>query len=241
MFKQTPGTLDVGHQVRTGGKVVDEWKFRSPFRDKGAPQLTATVSIDKSNSKEFTFVARSDSLPVAIVDTDINRLRERVDAALRQQHEILTGVVWEDWLEVEVRGRRRSDERGDASTTEADLKITYRRLKRGVLPAGEAYVVNSNGIAVPFPSAKRAGESDPDGGPDFGESLQGFRGLGRGRDLEAEYSYLPETPENVRALDDLLERMLVLRDNLSSFLRQDTVQKSLSDLASQSPALPAPL
>lgn len=241
MFKQTPGTLDAGHQVRAGGKVVDEWKFRSPFRDKGAPQMTATVSIDKSNPKEFTFVARSESLPAAIVDTDINRLREKVDAAMRQQHEILTGVVWENWLEVEVRGRRRSDDRADTSMTEADLRITYRRLKRGVLPSGQAYVVNTNGVAIQFPSAKRAGEEDPDGGPDFGEALQGIRGGGRGRDLEAEYSYLPETPDNVRALDDLLERMQVLRDNLSTFLRQDTVQQSLTGLVSQGPALPAPL
>lgn len=241
MFKQTAGTLDVGHQVRSGGKVVDEWKFRSPFHETGAPQLTATVSIDKSNPRAFTFVARSESLPTAIIDTDINRLREKVEAALRQQHDVLTGAVWEDWLEVEVRGRLRRDNRADTSTTEADLTITYRHIKRGVRPTGETCVVNSNGIAVPFPSAKRAGEPDPDAGPDVGESLSNIRGLGRGRDLEAEYSYIPATVENIQALDDLLERMQTLRENLSAFLRQDAVQQSLSGLVSQSPALPAPL
>lgn len=156
MFKQTPGHLDAGHQVRSGGKVVDEWKFRSPFHEKGAPQLSVTVSIDKSDRKQFKFVARSDALPAEVIDADINRLRENVEAALRQQHDVLTGVVWETWLEVEVRGRRRADERADSSTVEADLQITYRRLKRGVLPTGEAYVVNSNGIAVSFPSASQA-------------------------------------------------------------------------------------
>lgn len=230
------GTLDAGHQVRSGGKAVDEWTFRSPFRDKNAPKLSAKIYIDKSNRKEFKFVAQSDSLPRPIEDTDINRLKQKVDEALRFQHDMLTGVTWEDWLEIRVNGRYRPLD--VTRQVEADLTITYRVLKRGVHPkTGEAYVINSNGIATPFPKPKKAGELDE--GADEDRSLANMRFDLRQR--EYEYSYLPSTPENIAALEDLMARMQKLRENLAAFLRQDTVQQSLANLANQSLALPAPL
>lgn len=235
-YDQNPGTLDVGQQVRSGGKVVDEWKFRSPFKGKDAPKLSATISVDKSDRNRFTFVAHSDSLTAPIVDTDINRLREKVDAALREQHDLLTGITWEDWLEVVVRGQR--TDQPQLATIESQLVISYHRLKRGVCPkTGEAYVVNSNGIAMPFPAPKKAGERDP--GDDDSQSLIGARLGARQRDYE--YSYVPATPENIAGLENLISAMLQVRDRLAAFLRQDVVAQSLADHAIRAPALPAPL
>lgn len=236
MFKEKPGSLDAGGQVRSGGKVVDEWKFRSPFHDKNAPRLSATISVDKSDRNRFTFVARSDSLPEPITDTDINQLREKVEAALRQQHDLLTRVTWEDWLEVVVRGRR--DEHPIHATVESQLVITYRRLKRGMHPdTGEAYVINDNGIATPFPAPKKAGERDA--GDDDSQSLIGARLGARQRDYE--YSYVPATHENIAGLENLISAMQQVRDRLAAFLRQDVVATSLADQANRVPALPAPL
>jgi hypothetical protein len=242
MYSQTAGKLNVD-QTRSGGKVVDEWRFLSPFQGKEAPKLSAKISIHKSGQAGLTFEAHSDSLPHPIVDTDINRLRQKVDDALRHQHDMLTGVAWVEWLEVEVRGRRSA--RDVNRTVESDLRITYQVLKRGVHPVtGKAYVVNSNGIAVTFPSPKQAGEPDPDAGRDdcaAVKRLSGYHSSLRGRDLAAEYSYLPATPENIAGLEDLIGRLQALRDSLSAFLRQDTVHASLAGLASAAPALPAPL
>lgn len=231
MYEQNPGHLEVG-MTRSGGKLVDEWTFRSPFKDKRAPKLVVQISIDKTKQDRITFLAHADCLGKDIADTDIEQLRQKVEAALRFQHDLLTGVPWEEWLEVEVRGRTKG---GHGGSRESDLRITYRPLKRGIDPAsGEHYVINSNEIAVPFPKPKKAGVLDE------GEAVGPWRGMNR-RESEAEYSYLPATPENIAALDELMGRLDTLRAKLSAFLGQEAVPESLGDLARGMPALPAPL
>lgn len=244
MYAKDAGKLYI-EPTRSGGKVIDEWKFISPFRDKGAPKLTVKISINKSERDDYHFEASSDSLPGIIRNSDINALRTRVEAALRHQHDVLTRVIWEDWLEVEVRGHR-EDELG-IQTVRADLHITYRKLKRGVHPdTGAVYVINFNGIAMPFPSAKKAGEADPDVEDDGSERLKDYKdyimkGLGRGRERMNEYSYVPATPENIAALEDIMVRLGTLRQSLAAFLSQDTVSTSLQGLNNLHPALAAPL
>jgi hypothetical protein len=232
MYKQEAGTLHVG-TTKSGGKLIDEWKFLSPFKNKTAPNLVVQISIDKTKKDRIEFVAHADCLPVQYRNTDIEQLRQAVEAALRFQHDMLTGVQWEEWLEVEVRGH--ISESTYWKTRESDLRITYLPIKRGVEPkTGAPYVINANGIAVPFPKPKRAGELDE------GEVEHEMRGMS-GRDKEAEYSYLPATPENIAALDELMGRMQALHGKLAEFLRQDNVQQSLADMTSRLPALPAPL
>jgi hypothetical protein len=232
MYKQEAGTLYVGI-TKASGKLVDEWKFLSPFKNKKAPQLVVQVSIDKSKKDHILFVARGDCLAVDYQDTDIERLRRTVEAALRHQHDLLTGVHWEDWLEVEVCGGTRNDSYWKSQ--DSALSITYRPIKRGVDPVtGTPYVINSNGLAMPFPKPKRAGELDE------GDKVEEFLGMNR-REQDAEFSYLPATAENVAALDELMSRLQALRGKLSEFLSQGSVQQSLVDLTSRMPSLPAPL
>jgi hypothetical protein len=232
MYEQKAGHLSVG-TTRSGGKLIDEWSFISPFKDNKAPKLVVQISIDKTKKDSILFCAHADCLGEKIEDTNIEQLRQKVEAALRFQHDMLTGVTWEEWLEVRVCGTM--EEKGYWGNQESSLQISCRPMKRGLDPAtGEPYTINSNGIAVPFPKPKKAEELDE------GETWGKFKGMSQ-REPRAEYSYLPATPENIAALDELRGRMEALRVRLSAFLRQDVVQLSLADLTSRLPSLPAPL
>jgi hypothetical protein len=93
---------------------------------------------------------------------------------------------------------------------------------------------------MPCPAPKKAGEYDgipPD--PSVKETLKTMR-FDR-RDTEAEYAYLPATPENVKGLADLMDRMQDVRARMAAFLRQDNISASLASLAASPAALPAPL
>jgi hypothetical protein len=85
------------------------------------------------------------------------------------------------------------------------------------------YVINMNHLAVPFPKPKQADVPD-DLGPDA-PSLKNFK---TGRNEDSEYSYLPATDDNIAALDELMNRMDALRLQLSSFLGQESVARSLA-------------
>lgn len=232
MYAQKAGHLSVG-TTRSGGKVVDEWTFVSPFKDTSSPKLVVQVSIDKTKNDRILFCAHADCLGQNIEDTDIEQLRQKVEAALRFQHDMRTGVVWEDWIEVEVRGETEKSARSGTHTS--DLRIRARRLQRGVDPTtGNVFVINYNNVVVPFPKPKKAGELDE------GEVRHEIKGLNL-RDAESEYSYLPATAANVAALEELMGRLTTLRARLAEFLRQDVVHASLANLASGFPALSAPL
>jgi hypothetical protein len=238
MYPDKAGKLEVGRSVRSGGKVVDEWKYVSPFTGRGEgpkpPPLVVEIAIVKGEKEGIVFEARSSGLPKeGVRDRDIEALRQKVEEALRFQHDILTGVPWDDWLEIAVSGSLT-----DGSTYEgiqANVKLSYIKLKRGVDPkTGKAYVVNSNHIAVSFPLPKKAGERDAEQIDSHGFSLGG-------RELNTEYSYLPATPDNLAALQDLQNRVNELRVRMSAFLNQGTVQQSLANVANGMLSLPAPL
>lgn len=241
MFKQNVGKLVTG-TTKPGGKVVDEWYFASPINDKSAPSLRVTVSLDKTSPTSITFVARGTCLPgkpPELVSSDINELRRMVEDTLRKQHELLTGLIWEEWLQVVVRGSSDHQQFYDSSCS--DLKISVSPFKYARHPiTGVALYINSNGIASKLPEPKKANCYDGDEPvPGAIEKLCDVN-LGR-RDTEAEYSYIPATAENKAALENLMGRIQELRSKLSEFLRQDTITASLTKLTSDLPALPAML
>jgi hypothetical protein len=220
MRSEKHGRLHIDATRTSAGKHIDTWFFVSPFPR--VDRLEVKVFIFKSQT-EVHFEAKGPQLPETLSDTDIQRLSTRVEDALRIQHDLIVGALWEDWLEVCVRGCH-----GDANFgigRESGLDITYKVIKRGVYPAnGKAYTLSGSGGAVGFPKPKQANVADEDV-----QALAGFR-FGD-RELESEYSYLPATPANRAALDELMSKLEKLRLQLSGFLRQDVVVQSLSSCA----------
>jgi hypothetical protein len=220
MRSERHGRLHIDATRTSAGKHIDTWHFVSPFPK--IAHLEVKVFIFKSGTTVH-FEAKGPQLVGSFTDTDIQRLATSVEDALRIQHDLITGAVWEDWLEVCVRGSHEDARFGIGR--ESRLDITYKVIKRGVYPAnGTAYTLSSNGVAVEFPKPKQANVAD--------ENVQALNGFRFGdRELESEYSYLPATPENRAALDELMAKLESLRHQLSGFLRQDVVAQSLSGRA----------
>jgi hypothetical protein len=217
MYGEKAGYLRVANTRVSSGKLIDEWVFVSPLEVRGrkAPQMSVKVSM-KSRDRSIEFVAHGDCLPKEIVDTDIERLRQAVEDELRFQHDSATGLKWEDWLEVQVR----APTKGGRAEIHNGLILDVRPMKRTLDPAtGGALMLNANNLVSPFPTAKAAGEQDPDADHPMS-----------GRDADASFSYVPATESNRAALSNISARVDELRDALTAFLSQSQVEDSLLKL-----------
>lgn len=231
------GRIHVGAAgAKSGGKAIDEWEFFQPFsggeRFKIAVFMRKRFDAETPGGQRIEFVAECKALPEGrLASSDIEKLRLDVDAVLREQSILRSGVVWEDWLEVVVRGapKRFHGTKGAARKFEGEeLSIEYRVLKRGRHPEDPSrdFTINFNHVATPFPKPKRAGEKTMDWA-DAG-SLKGF--VSDGRDEAAEYAYVKDTPENRAALDDLMSALRLLGQRLSTFLGQESIEGAVATL-----------
>ena len=219
-FETRIGRLSWDAPKVSTGKKVFEWKFKLDGSDDVTLVHVSVENDAKLSERKMQFRARCDRFEDAIVDTDINNLHERVESVLKEQAQSISGIAWEDWFQVVVRGS--NSDFGDSrfSALGANLHIQVNRLKRGVHPVtGKVLTINLNGVAVEFPSPTKnvATVSGP------GEWLFD-------RQEMAERSYIAATPENRRALDGILERMAVLRSRLMEILCQENVQQRLDSI-----------
>lgn len=200
-------------------KKVDVWTFYSPFADEAAriAGYVATIELRNGYSEGLHFVALSKHFS-PIQDSDIKRLRKKVEEAFRLCDMSARAISWEDWIEIEM-----TEECNFAEEHGVGLIVQWKFLKRGIHPeSGEAFTIHhSNGVVVPFPKPKRAGENDQPKGDKWH--------LGS-RTESSQFSYIPATPDNVAALESLAQRIAGARARLRDLLNQDNAPKSLASV-----------
>jgi hypothetical protein len=158
------------------------------------------------------FKALSPALTESIEDSDIQRLRERIEAWFQAAALKRSGLVWEDWIEIVVQGYDRSHE----NEVVVSLDIKRNILKRAVMPTGEAVelrTTNGHSYVRPFPKPKRSGEEDEPEGTGI------FKGVNC-RDTNHEYAYVPATQENLAAITAIQQGLVAVRQKVSDFMHK---------------------
>lgn len=221
---------------------IDEWKFKSPFGDRAwADQMVAEVRMRKSDRRGrlidqtgIEFFATSKCWPGEIAHSNTTTLLGMVKREFQLYDMAHRAIVWEDWLEIEVSPRDHSDD-PDAGKFSVGLELTYRVIKRGVDPRdGKAYTLTDSSYAgnvIPFPLPKAAGVVDRN--PRTGKVVDNSTGRDwyHAREERDQFAYLPATPENRAALDDLIAKMHQLRDRLAGVLEQTVIAKQLAGVS----------
>ena len=192
--------------------------------------MTAEVRFEPvrrrdGGEKGMEFVAKSDCF-ADLNSPNINVLYAKVQDAFRTYELAQRGIVWEDWFEVIIKPEDEYGFRDEASAASSGLVVGYRTIKRGVDPRdGRVYTIHDHGMVTPFPLPKAAGSKKDRSGKEIDAEWDR-------RDIDDQYAYIPATPENRAALDDIIGRLRALHGRLASFLVQDVIVGKLAGVAS---------
>lgn len=192
------------------GKKMFDWQLSVAGKHERIPVEVKAFN----NGTDMWFEATAQCLPRAIKSTDINRLKDEVMARVTEQVTLLTNIEWEEWYEVVVTGANSDFSDSRYSALGADLKIQVNSLKRGVDPSTGRALTIINGSVTAFPEPSRITDDE--------ETVSGYVTGSR-----AEKSYIPATPENRAAIDNILSKMQELRYSIADLLSQENVAESL--------------
>lgn len=214
---------------RKDGRLIDEWTFTAAKPGPGKERLEVKIKVNLvSEDGKLLFRAHIPDLG-KIEDSDIQKLRERVEEVTERYSIDKMGVVWEDWLKVTVNDGSHG---GCANDFTAGLNIRVEPIKRGIDPqTGNAYIFGGNGHwSIPMDHPSVLGLS---GDGHFESEVAGKIVL----DGHKTVGLVPATPENLEALQDLAQKMGSLRDRLMGVLAHQEIQATLERLAETLPAL----
>lgn len=227
-FCNSIGKLNAGYCRTSEGKKLLTWEYEIPGsgsrRGTVIPVDIRITSAREGEEGSFVFSASSPHLPGSIRNSDINELYNEVKRVLDSSVPEVSGIKWEDWLEIKVEGHKSDFSLNNTSGLGCDLQITVNRLKRGVDSEGKVVTINGNHVVVPFPSPRTA-DMPPDGSKLF---------VGK----PFERAYLPETPENIERLRYIVDQMDFLRQKANEFLRDGNIQGNIDSISSGKNFLP---
>ena len=209
------GVLDVHNPRTSAGKKVMTWDFKPKGCDR---DYQIEIAYHMDDDGRMYFKATNATLGVSVHGTDIESMRQEVAAELILKSTDIKDLSWEDWLEVSVGGSGSRFNLNPHTGMGAELKIHVKRLKRGWHEPAKRYVtINMNGLVVPFPEAVEQ------------QVNTGSLGWLTGR-ASPQTAYIPDTPENRAALDDIQDRMMALQNRLADILHQDAIHSSIKRL-----------
>jgi hypothetical protein len=242
-YSNQTATLGNPRQGTSGGKKIDTWSFSRPhpFDDFAHSPKTEVDVYLLTTESGLMFGLRSKALPPGDWrDSDLERLRVSIKNALEEQDRLRGGITWEPWLEVQTSLSNKSRAyRQHGQECGRQLEVNYRPLLRGVHPTDSArfLTINSNGTVMPFPTPLT-----PDSEPaDTLEIKPGeFLKVGRSDSRTAgdTYAYLPDTPANRMALDQIFKGMETLGARLHALLSPTAVEDSMANIGHSLPGLP---
>lgn len=246
--KSVIGSFSMGRAgFNSAGKLIDTWSFSFPFSealrsnyrgDDRKPfegeigSWDINVYMLKEESRVF-FEARCERLQKKWAGDNLDTIRVRVIQDVSDQAAILEGATWEPWLEVKT--RRSGLALGQNALSARTLEVTYSAIMKGRHPAfpGQEFQLGQHGQAYEFPRPKQMGVNESSG-----DSLKNYR---HPREVDAEYAYVPDTPENRLALDEILAAMDKLSQQLANALSSHSATDTLSRIHQKTaPALPRP-
>lgn len=227
------GDLDIGEPRTTNGKRVFEWTYRAVLPEgKVNYKIDVVYKVDSQTSNPegmqgAYFEASCDTFPaLKIKDKDIQSLIARITAELDDQIFLLHNAPWEDWLEIEVTGSDSEfSKKHEFAAFGMDVKVVVRRLKRGVCPKTGRVVTIARGnhrYVTDFPQPRKFAPVQ--------EAPEVEMDLILDYKSRSEVSYVKDTPENMAALQEMVSRMQLLRQQLANFLGQDGIEESITKI-----------
>lgn len=188
---------------------LTEWRFSIPVIDGKNKNISVEVRLmsDKEGLRMRAIV--QDRLVEPIEDTDISNLYTKVESALLALN-MGTRIEWQDYLQIKVAGNGVNKTFITSEHNFQRLSVDVERVKYGLHPDTlEPYILDRQGYPTRVHKAP-----------------QMFQGKVWDHD-GAQTSYIPDTPENVAAMDEVCARMNTLKDRLSEVLNQDNLQSTL--------------
>lgn len=215
-----PEIGSIHHGMKSNQKKFIEWEFTTSNADQKMTVVHMTVFVMRPTmerahepAKPLRFSVKHPHSTEVFEDTDINRLKETVEKDLIDKVNLITGIEWEDWLEVRVTGSNSEFDDSVYSGMGAEMKVSISRLKKGHHPdTGKPLTINKNRVVVPFPKSRSI---------DIEQQEQSIYRH------EGEISYIPDTKQNRDALREIQDRLTELKIMLAKFLSQEFIETSL--------------
>lgn len=202
-YQKKEGELHIPRSNRAGKKFQD-WSFKPANGERFV--IEVNLLYPTSKNKKFMFSASSINLSKSFESSDIEELRALVENDLQRRAYLFNGIVWEEWYEVKVSGTNEARRGGKSS-----LEIKYGKIKKGVDKEGNEVMLHNNNVVLPFPKSKKYGH----------DSKESYIVT-----TNEEISYIPATEKNTRALETVTKKLGELRDEMTYFLSQDSIEET---------------
>jgi hypothetical protein len=210
-------------KLKVKANKLTEWVFKVPTFGGADKAIAVEVRLIAKESGLMLRAICQDNLIESIDDSDIDRLHARVDAALNAL-DMGDRIEWQDYIKIQVCSGR--DDLSDAlygdkwrANESVDVRSEF--VKYGLHPVTqEPYILDRYG----YPRKAVIPVSYFQGKP--WDTEQGWKS-----------AYIPATPENIAAIEDVCSRLGVLKERLVHVLSQGNIQATLLNITNALPLL----